>query len=300
MKFTVVDCGQGDCIILRNGYKQAVIDCGDFFNKTWQKTRKILAKQLLINQKHYLECLVTHFDSDHYAGFIRFLDEFSFGKIRMYLHYPSWFEPNVSPRFVKFTDTLREHNVEVLRGVPQILAGLKISCYYPAPSLSSPGGRNYNDESIVFSISNGKVFTLFTGDSERMLNLALARNIGQESTDMFTILKVSHHGSQNGTEKNFINALKPNLSFISVGNPNRYDRRYPGKMPHYPTLKLLGEQGNHRNTYQPVYFMTEPNHERHYYYELDVKDNKVTLFIKASSNNALIDEIEYDTTLRIS
>jgi len=40
--------------------------------------------------------------------------------------------------------------------------------------------------------------------------------------DQVDILKVSHHGSKNGTSEEILNILKPKVAVISVGKENKF------------------------------------------------------------------------------
>ena len=49
------------------------------------------------------------------------------------------------------------------------------------------------------------------------------------------VLHVNHHGANNGSEAEFLNAIKPTVAVISAGNGNSH------KHPHNGTLKRLDE-----------------------------------------------------------
>ncbi len=298
----IVDCGQGDCILIQKNNHQTLIDCGEYYKKPWSKTKRILSWYIQKGRDKNLDCIITHFHSDHYGGFVKLLREYNFGSVNLYLHNPPGFPVNNSPKFVELTEEIEQisDRVEVIDALPLDIDGLLVKSYYPDPAIPVPLSRGYNDTSIVFSVTFGEAIMVLTGDSCEVLNGPLRKAIKKDTKGKFVILKVSHHGSITGTKRTLVKELKPNISFISVGNPNRYDRRYPGSMPHMPTVGLLGKPGNHRNKNSSVYYMTEPRSSRHYFYVLDFMKTKMRLSIKNSSNNRLVDQVIYEYITCIS
>ena len=57
------------------------------------------------------------------------------------------------------------------------------------------------------------------GDAGRVVEKNLIDKYNLQNVD---ILKVGHHGSNTSSDKEFINAVKPKYSIISVGRKNRY------------------------------------------------------------------------------
>ena len=61
---------------------------------------------------------------------------------------------------------------------------------------------------------------LFTGDVEQIAE----EKILNKYTDILesTILKVAHHGSKTSTIKDFVQAVKPQIALIGVGENNKF------------------------------------------------------------------------------
>ena len=80
--------------------------------------------------------------------------------------------------------------------------------------------KNINNSSICVSLEfkNNKVF--LTGDAGITVLLDKYRNLYENKTNNF--LKVSHHGSNTGTDERVLNLLIPRKAFISVGNNRKY------------------------------------------------------------------------------
>lgn len=76
-----------------------------------------------------------------------------------------------------------------------------------------------NEFSLIFSLKEGPINMLFTGDAEQ----STLNNL-QENTDIkTTILKVPHHGSKNGLNIEFLQLADPTISVISAGKKTRYN-----------------------------------------------------------------------------
>jgi hypothetical protein len=71
-----------------------------------------------------------------------------------------------------------------------------------------------NDGSLVVKMQYGDISFLFTGDIETASNNYLVNNYDMN----IDVLKVSHHGSINGTTQAFLNEATPAISVISSGN----------------------------------------------------------------------------------
>ena len=76
-----------------------------------------------------------------------------------------------------------------------------------------------NDTSIVLRIDYGETSFLFTGDMES----GAERDLLDSGTDVrATVLKAGHHGSDTSTSYQFLRAVMPQYTVISVGEGNSY------------------------------------------------------------------------------
>ena len=71
-----------------------------------------------------------------------------------------------------------------------------------------------NDYSIVTLLRYNKFKAIFTGDLELNISEDLFERDKIEPVDY---IKISHHGSKNGTSEKLVQILKPNVAIISVG-----------------------------------------------------------------------------------
>lgn len=124
----------------------------------------------------------------------------------------------------------------------------------------SPIKENYdnlNNYSPIMKIVYGNTSFLFTGDAEADLEKDVLKTNANLSSD---VLKIGHHGSSTSTSEEFLVAVSPKISIISVGINNSYSH------PSSKTLSLL-------NKYNIKYYRT---------------DEDGTIIIKSDGNNIYI------------
>lgn len=93
------------------------------------------------------------------------------------------------------------------------------------------GAPDINDSSIVICVKHRNTIMHLTGDaSYNILNCKLVKGIVNNCESM---LKISHHGSNTGTNDILLNNIKPTHAFISAGNNKRF------KHPHTDVINLL-------------------------------------------------------------
>ncbi len=86
---------------------------------------------------------------------------------------------------------------------------------------STPKARTQNDASIGVEVTYGRFRALFTGDAESRQREFWAG----DSLKAVQMLKVSHHGSVNGTDTTLLKSITPCAAIISVGAKNGF--RHP-------------------------------------------------------------------------
>ena len=199
---TILDVGQADAILIRQGGAVALVDCG-------LDERVVTA--LVRNNVHHIDAVfVTHWDEDHWGGLPDVLEQFSVGTV------------------VVAADALEDAPAEVLNrtGVSyrQIALGdvvdigaFRARMIWPFESVDGEG----NEDSLVLLLSyaqEGKSLRmLLTGDAE----LDQEREFAQEVGDI-DVLKLGHHGSKVSVDCELLDVLRPELSIASAGEGNRY------------------------------------------------------------------------------
>ena len=199
---SVLDVGQADAILIRQGSAVALVDCG-------LDERVVTA--LVRNNVHHIDAVfVTHWDEDHWGGLPAVLEQFSVGTIAV------------------AADALEDAPAEVLnrpgveyrqvrRGDTVDIGSFCARVMWPFEPVDGEG----NEDSLVLLLSyiqEGKgLRMLLTGDAE----LDQEREFVQEVGDI-DVLKLGHHGSKVSVDGELLDVLKPELSLASAGEGNRY------------------------------------------------------------------------------
>ncbi|MDD4410239.1 MAG: MBL fold metallo-hydrolase [Candidatus Shapirobacteria bacterium] len=198
MEVIFCDVGQGDATLVTYKNWQMLIDTGPN-NK---KVLTCLSRNMPFWDKTIELLMITHGDSDHTGGLT---DISKYYKI----------EQSIYSKNVKQFDLIRTD--------------------WMTFEVVNSGLIDDNENSIagILNYKNTKIF--FSGDITAEVEKKLVwQGILKESVD---ILKVSHHGSKDGTSEELLNVLKPKLAVISVGAKNRFGH------PTKEVLNRLKEKG---------------------------------------------------------
>jgi competence protein ComEC len=224
LEIALLDVGQGDAILLRDGPRAVLVDGGGFRGADFGG--RVLLPALLGEGIVRLDAAVmTHPDVDHCSGLVDLaahipIDEVWTG--------PGWPPegcagellslPRVRPRIL--TEGTRAH---VGRWRLTVLhAGL--------------AERKANERSLVLRAEAFGRRILLMGDAGREAEgEILDRWSPQELRSDF--LKIGHHGSKTATSEDFLDAVAPRLALISVGPANPY---------HHPSPVVLSRLATHR------------------------------------------------------
>ena len=207
LQITFIDVGQGDAALVQTpSGKVMLIDSGP------QASRRMLAKVLKRLNIRKIDCMVlTHPDSDQIGGAESIVKRYPIGEVLT----------NGAPY-----DSIPAFRLNALmhqKGMPirsevagqtyQLDDSVKLSFWNPASTLANGD----NENSLVFRLSYGQTSVLFTGDVE---GVGLTHCV--RAAQPVDVLKVSHHGSSNGTTQELLQCLRPKAAIISVGANNSY------------------------------------------------------------------------------
>jgi len=156
-----------------------------------------------ISDLHHL--IVSHGDADHIGGAQAIIDE-----------YP---EVSVIGRDI---ENLRAGKKQLcVAGFNWHWDGVDFVFLSPeSESLQSSGKARRNNHSCVLRVSSSAGSVLFTGDIEKELELQLLEKDAEKLAS--DILMMPHHGSKTSSSAEFVQAVNPEISLISVGYRNRY------------------------------------------------------------------------------
>lgn len=199
---TILDVGQADAILIRQGGAVALVDCG-------LDERVVTA--LVRNNVHHIDAVfVTHWDEDHWGGLPDVLEQFSVGTIAVAANALEDAPAEVLNRSgVEYRQVRRGDTVDIGAFCARVI--------WPFESVDGEG----NEDSLVLLLSyaqEGKSLRmLLTGDAELDQEREFAREVGD-----IDVLKLGHHGSKVSVDGELLDVLKPELSIASAGEGNRY------------------------------------------------------------------------------
>ena len=199
---TVLDVGQADAILVRQGSTAVLVDSG-------LDERVVTA--LVRNNVHHIDAVfVTHWDEDHWGGLPAVLEQFSVGTIAV------------------AADALEDAPAQVLnrpgvsyrqvrRGDAVDIGAFRARVMWPFDSVDGEGNEDSLVLLLTFAQEGKRLRMLLTGDAE----LDQEREFVQEVGDI-DVLKLGHHGSKVSVDGELLGVLRPELSIASAGEGNRY------------------------------------------------------------------------------
>lgn len=219
-RMTVLDVGQGQCILIQSEGRTMMIDCGGHGDAA---TADLAAETLLSQGITRLDALiVTHYDNDHAGGVGYLLSRVPAETV--YLP-ESPDEDGVLDGILPYCRG-REHYVQEDLLLEWEGGSLEIF----APLLSSSD----NERGLCVLFREEKCDILITGDLSSLGEKLLLR---EKQIPKLTALVVGHHGSKNSTCDDLLDGTKPQYAFISAGEDNYYGH------PHQTVLERLRECG---------------------------------------------------------
>lgn len=203
-RVTVLDVGEGQCILLQTQGKNYMVDCG---GDNVVDAANLAAQTLLSQGIRQLDgVIVTHFDSDHAGGVTDLLSRIP--AKRLYL--PGMEDPGSIRKEIEKTARnicwiSAEQTVAVEGGLITIFSGKE--------------GTSDNESSLCVLFQPENCDILIMADrsvsGERKL-------LSQAQLPNLEVLLVGHHGAKTSTGVELLNATLPEIAVISVGAGNRY------------------------------------------------------------------------------
>ena len=225
MEVHFIDVGNADCILVRQGDQNLLIDSGDFGDTDSR------LKYFELHGIFKLDLVIaTHPHADHIGAMERIIKNVPISKFVM-AFMPEQATPT-SAAYRKMLERLDEKNVSVDEAEPgrvYELGEAKVHILSPLEETEEA-----NDMSIVTRITFGQNAFLFTGDAGTGVEKQLIKNGCDLKAD---VLKVSHHGSATGTSAMFLRQVDPTYAVIPCGSGNTYGH------PHKEVISRLMDFG---------------------------------------------------------
>ena len=214
---TVLDVGQADAILVRDGASTLLVDAG--------VDDEVVAA---LARNHVLQIdavLITHWDSDHYGGLVDVLEAYPVGCVIVAAGASESMPSAVS-------EALTCEVVELACGETLQVGGFSCEMVWPVGEVAG----EENEESVVLSVTydaGGRTLSaLLTGDTESDELEQYAAAVGD-----IDFLKVGHHGSKVSVSEAALAVLQPELAVASAGEGNSYGH------PTEACIELLEEAG---------------------------------------------------------
>jgi competence protein ComEC len=208
LRVSFLDVGQGEAILIQKGSQQVLVDGGP----SPQALALELGERMPFWDRTIEMVVLSHPHADHLTGLVEVLQRY---RVEQVLYPESDYD---SPLCQQWLELIGEKDIEctIARAGQEINLGDGVKIAVLNPSVSPLTGTNsdVNNNSVVLSLSAGRVSFLLTGDIEREAEFEL---IARGSNLSVTVLKVGHSGSKTSTTAEFLAEVSPGVAVISVG-----------------------------------------------------------------------------------
>lgn len=249
---TVLDVGQGECIVVQNKNGNAYMIDGGSSDTTGVGENRMIP-YLKAKKISTLECvIVTHGDSDHTSGILELLNQMEEKKNDSMDYYSNAsYHGNIRIKTICLPENAKsEEYVEdymelvmlaVNKGVQIIYfeegekitdGDLQFTCLAPEKDVVY---ADINAHSQVFYLNYREFDALLTGDADAAGLLRVKQILEEKypTVNNIELFKAAHHGSRYSIDKELFQYMKPIYSVISSGRNNSYGH------PHEETLIAL-------------------------------------------------------------
>ena len=217
--FTMLDVGQGQCLVYRSGGRTTVVDCGGVPDEAGETAARYLQSRCVFRVD---DLVLTHFDSDHVNGALQLLRREKVGTLWL----PDVEDGDGWRARLEAAAKDAGCRVEYVREDCKISEG--VTLFAPV------SGKNDNDSGVCCLASAGEYDILITGDLSKM---AEYRVLARHELPDIELLVAGHHGAKTSTSEALLEITQPETVFLSVGEGNRYGH------PAAETLETIEDYG---------------------------------------------------------
>ncbi|WP_322153798.1 ComEC/Rec2 family competence protein [Paratractidigestivibacter sp.] len=204
----VMDVGQADAVLVRDGASSLMVDAG---------VDSAVATALARNHVLHLDAIVlTHLDDDHVGGLDDLVGVLSCDQVYVAKGVKKNIPSDLSVAIRKLTG---KEATEISFGQALSIGAFKARAVWP----EEPVQGDENADSVVLKVSyeraQGRLTALLTGDAE---SDQLEQVISSGAVGDIDFLKVGHHGSAASITEQEASVLLPEVAVASAGENNRY------------------------------------------------------------------------------
>lgn len=212
LKVYFFDVGQGDSEYIKTPDGKDILIDGGPDDKVLQELGKVMD----FGDRRIDLVVLTHPHADHLTGLVDVILRYDIGEVwESGVEYPSatydvWKSEiknkNIPDKFVSASDE-KDFNI----------GAIKFLVLYPLSSLKNQKIDNLNNASVVTELKDGNFTSLFLADAEKSVQGKFLDKLSKT-----TIVKVGHHGSENGLLEDVLKVTRPAIAVIEVGKDNKY------------------------------------------------------------------------------
>lgn len=236
LRLTVLDVGQGDCLLLQTPNGRTVLIDGGGANDETQAAQREIGEKVVVPFLHYEGIdrvdvlIITHPHGDHVGGLSAVLREEQVGVVLdgTCLPYPS-------PAYTDVLALVRQKHIPYVHAVRGMRLALDKGVTAdvlnpPAQGLAygtDPNNDAVNNYSVVLRLNYGRTHFLLDGDAENEAEASMLAAYGDLSAD---VLKCGHHGANNASSDAWLDRVQPRFGAISCGLHNPFGHPSPGTL----------------------------------------------------------------------
>ena len=207
LNLLALDVGQGESVVLYDDTAAVLVDCGS--SNTIIHAGAVAADELTAVGIRKLDAVaVTHYHADHTNGLLTLLTRV--GAEHLYL-------PDIEDEYgvrEKLEELAQKKQIPItyVTDLTAIdMGSFELTLYPPL------GEGDMNEQGLSVMGSSGDFDVLITGDMSSSTERALLTAYPVPDIE---VLLVSHHGSHNASDINFLHTITPETAIISVGENN--------------------------------------------------------------------------------
>ena len=220
LKIHFIDVGQGDsCLIITPHNKKILIDGGG--SENYDVGNNTLVPYLLARRIKKIDfIIISHFDTDHVGGLLTVMENLKVENVVISR------QGEISENYNKFEQIIKEKHIKVIAVGQVDTLDIEKNLYF---DILWPNNDNLisdnvlNNNSIVCKMYYKDFSFFFTGDIEEIAEEQILQEYRNNLQILKSdILKVAHHGSKTSSTEEFIDAVKPKIALIGVGEKNTF------------------------------------------------------------------------------
>lgn len=230
-----IDVGQGDCCLIQTPYgKNILIDGGG--SKEYDIGKSILLPYLLHRRIIHIDmAIISHFDEDHCQGLFTVMKELKVKNVIIGKQFEACENYEELKKIVKN----KKIKVRVVEAGQRIKIEKELYFDVLWPSSDNVINENsINNNSLVCKMVYKDFSMLFTGDIEEIAEKVILEKYKGTKVLQSTILKVAHHGSKSSSIEKFLDAVKPKIALIGVGEKNTFGHPSQGVLERLENIRL--------------------------------------------------------------